>query len=168
MGLTGNYRRFIQNYGKICTPLHVLLKNDSFVWSSVATLTFNQLKTSMTTTPVLALPNYSKDFVLETDASGMGLGVVLMQDGHPIAYWSKGLSTKDQALSTYEKELMAGVLEVLKWRYYLLGRHFLIKTDHQSLKYLIEQRVGTPFQQKWVTTLLGFDYAIIYKTGRDN
>lgn len=93
---------------------------------------------------------------------------MLMQDGHPIAYWSKGLSRKDQALSTYEKELMAVVLAVLKWRYYLLGRQFLIRTDHQSLKYLLEQRIGTPFQQKWITKLLGFDYSIVYKCGKDN
>lgn len=122
----------------------------------------------MTTTPVLALPNYSKPFILELDTSEIGLGAVLMQDGHPIAYWSMGLTMRDQALSTYEKELMAVMLVVLKWRYYLLGRHFLIKTDHQSLKYLLEQRVGTPFQQKWVTKLLGFNYTIMYKCGKDN
>lgn len=121
----------------------------------------------MTSTPVLALPDYNKPFVLESDASGTGLGVVFMQEGRPIAYWSKSLSAKDQVLSTYKKELMAVVL-VLKWRYYLLGRHFLIKTDHQSLKYLLEQRVGTPFQQKWVTKLLGFHYTIVYKCGKEN
>lgn len=168
LGFTGYYRRFIQNYGKLCSPLHVLLKKDSFEWSPAATTAFHQLKEAMTTAPVLALPDYSKTFTLETDASGTGLGAVLMQDGHPIAYWSKGLSNRDQVLSTYEKELMAVVLSVLKWRYYLLGRHFLIKTDHQSLKYLLEQRVGTPFQQKWITKLLGFDYTITYKHGKDN
>lgn len=164
LGLTRYYRRFIHNYGKIYFPLHRLLRKDSFEWTAAATLAFEQLKTAMISAPVLALPNYTKNFVLESDASGTGLGAVLMQEGHPIAYWSKALSLKDQALSTYEKELMA----VLKWRYYLLGRHFIIKTDHQSLKYLLEQRVGTPFQQKWITKLLGFHYTIMYKSGKDN
>ncbi|XP_028056715.1 uncharacterized protein LOC114260736 [Camellia sinensis] len=168
LGLTGYYRRFIQYYGRICSPLHYLLKKDSFVWSSTATTVFLQLKATLLSTPVLALPDYSKAFVLESDASGTGLGAVLMQDRHPIAYWSKGISTRDQALSTYEKELMAVVLAVLILGHYLLGGHFLIRTDHQSLKYLLEQRMGTPFQQTWVTKLLGFDYTITYKCRKDN
>ena len=100
----------------------------------------------MTTLSVLALPNYSKLFIIETYASRKGLGAVLMQEGHTIAYWSKGLLAKNQALLTYEKELMAVVLAVLKWRHYLLGRPFLIRTDYQSLKYLLEQWVATPSQ----------------------
>jgi len=92
----------------------------------------------MVTALILALPNISKTFVVETDTSGLGIGVVLMQEGHPIAYFSKALSSRHQGLSTYEKELMAVVLVVEKWRCYLLGRHFIIKTDHFSLKYLME------------------------------
>lgn len=91
-----------------------------------------------------------------------------MQEGHPIAFWSKGLSGKYLTFFTYEKELMAVVLAVLKWRHYLLGRHFIIKTDHQSLKYLLEQRVATPFQQKWIAKLLGYDHEITYKHGTEN
>lgn len=168
LGLTGYYRRFVKNYGKIAAPLNQLLKKDSFLWSEMATAAFQELRLAMTTLPVLALPNYSKLFIVETDASGKGLGVVLMQEGHPIAFWSKGITAKNQALSFYEKELMAVVLAVLKWRHYLLGRHFLIRTDHQSLKYLLEQRVATPFQQKWITKLIGYDYEIVYRSGKEN
>ena len=168
LGLTGYYRRFVEGYGKISLPLTQLLKKDSFHWSSEANAAFHTLRTAMTTLPVLALPNYSKLFIIETYAFGKGLGAVLMQEGHLIAYWSKGLSVKNQALSIYEKELMAVVLAVLKWRHYLLGRPFLIRIDHQSLKYLLEQRVATPFQQKWIAKLIRYDYEITYKHGKEN
>lgn len=83
-----------------------------------------------------------------------------MQDNHPIAYVSKALATKHLGMSVYEKELLALVLAVTKWRPYLLGRHFIIKTDHHSLKYLMEQKIVTPAQQKWLTQLLDLDYEI--------
>ena len=117
----------------------------------------------MTATPILALPDFIKTFVIETDASSGGIGPVLMQDSHPIAYLSKALSPKHQALSTYEKEFMAVVLVVEKWRPYLLGRHFVIKTDHFSLKYLLEHKITSAFQGKWLSKLMGYDYEICYK-----
>lgn len=119
-------------------------------------------------TPLLALRDFNKDFVVETDAFDVGIGAVLTQDGHPIAYMSKALSPKHQILSTYEKEFLAVLLALEKWRGYLLDRHFKIKTDHFSLKYLLDQRLSTPFQTKWLPKLLGFDYVISYKKGNDN
>nr|GEU70217.1 PsbP domain-containing protein 3, chloroplastic isoform X1 [Tanacetum cinerariifolium] len=130
-------------------------------------LAFERLKEAIIQTPVLALPNFEVEFVVETDASRIGLGAVLQQRGHPIAYLSKTLAPKHQSLSTYEKEFMAVVLALEKWRGYLLDRHFKIKTDHFSLKYLLDQRLSTPFQTKW-RKLLGFDYEISYKKGPDN
>ncbi|GJT41734.1 retrotransposon-related protein [Tanacetum coccineum] len=119
--------------------------------------------------PVLALPNFEKEFVVETDASGSGIGIVLHhQEGHPSAYLSKALSPKHQALSTYEKEFLAVMMALDKWRGYMLDRHFKIKTDHFSLKYLLDQRLTTPFQTKWLPKLLGFDYEISYKKGAEN
>ncbi|GJR29652.1 reverse transcriptase [Tanacetum coccineum] len=117
---------------------------------------------------VLALPNFKEEFVIETDASGVGIGVVLQQQGHPIAYLSKTLATKHQSLSAYEKELLVVVLALQKWRGYLLDMHFKIKTYHFSLKYMLDQRITTPFQSKWLPKLLGFDYEIEYKKGKDN
>lgn len=104
LGLTGYYRRFIKDYGKICQPLTRLLKKDNFTWGSATTDAFNKLKEVMTTPPVLALPNFSLPFIIETDASRVGIGVVLMQQGHPIAFLSKALSPRNLLLSTYERE----------------------------------------------------------------
>ena len=83
-----------------------MLKKDSFHWTSEATAAFHALRKAMTSLPVLAIPDYSKLFNIEINAFWKGLGAMLMPEGHPIAYWSKGLSSRNQVLSTYEKELM--------------------------------------------------------------
>jgi hypothetical protein len=120
----------------------------------------------MCTTPVLALPDFKKTFVLECDASGKGIGAVLMQEGRSVAFTNKQLSERHLGQSIYEKEMLAILHVVDLWHPYLLGQHFQIKTDHQSLKHFLEQRISSPEQQKWVTKLFGYDYEIIYKKGK--
>ncbi|GJU37686.1 reverse transcriptase [Tanacetum coccineum] len=129
---------------------------------------FERLQQVMIQSSVLALPNFNEEFVIETDTSGFGIGAVLQQNKHPIAYLSKTLALKNQSMSTYEKELLAVVLALQKWRGYRLDRHFKIRTDHFSLKYVLDQRITTPFQSKWLPKLVGFDYEIEYKKSADN
>ncbi|KAL0540053.1 hypothetical protein IC582_024281 [Cucumis melo] len=168
LGLTGYYRRFVKSYGEIAAPLTKLLQKNAFKWDENATLAFESLKLAMTTIPVLVLPDWSLPFMIETDASGSGLGAVLSQNGHPIAFFSQKLSPRAQSKSIYERELMAVVLSVQKWRHYLLGRRFTIISDQKALKFLSEQREVQPQFQKWLTKLLGNDFEILYQPGLQN
>jgi len=122
----------------------------------------------MTHTPVLMLPNFQEDFIIETDASGQGMGVVLMQNNHPICYFSKKFCPKLLSASTYVRELHAITAAVKKWRTYLLGRKFIIHTDQRNLRELMTQVVQTPEQQYYLSKLLGYTYEIMYKLGSAN
>jgi len=168
LGLTGYYRKFIKGYSSIAAPLTSLLRKNSFEWTPTAKEAFTALKNAVTNPPVLILPDFTKPFIIQCDASGCGVGAVLMQQERPIAFMSQVIHRKALHLSTYEKELMALVLVVKKWCSYVLGQTFRVQTDHQSLKYLLEQKVGTPMQQKWLTKLLGFDFLVGYKKGKEN
>jgi hypothetical protein len=168
LGLTGYYRKFIKGYGVIAAPFTPMLRKNDFSWSAEAEAAFNNLKESVTTAPMLALLNFSQPFVIECDASRAGIGAVLMQQQQPIAFLNKALKGWALHMSTYEKEFFALVIVVQKWRPYLLGQTFIVKTDQHSLKFLLEQKVGTPFQQKWVTKLLGYSFTFECKKGSDN
>ncbi|KAL0314016.1 UNVERIFIED_CONTAM: Retrovirus-related Pol polyprotein from transposon.6, partial [Sesamum angustifolium] len=149
-------------------PTPTTVKKNACEWNHEAEEAFNQFKEVMTTAPVLAMPDFSKPFIVETDASGKGIGVVLMQEGRPITYLSKALAAKNLGLSTYEKEFLALLLGVTKWRYYLQRNHFIIRTDQKSLKHILDQRIDSVLLQKWVAKLLGLSYEVQYKKGNEN
>lgn len=167
LGLTGYYRRFIKGYSIIASPLTNLLKRDSFHWPEEAHTAFTTLKDALSNSPVLAIPDMQKPFVVETDASSTGIGVVLMQDKYPMAFISKVLSPRNRLLSVYDRELLALVHAVSKWHQYLSLNTFTILTNQHSLKYLLKQRLSTPAQYRWVTKLMGLSYEILYKKGKD-
>ncbi|GKB00931.1 ty3-gypsy retrotransposon protein, partial [Tanacetum coccineum] len=145
LGLARYYRRFVACYASLAAPLTHLLCKDAFIWTDVATVAFNNLTAALTNTPVMALPDFSKPFIIQTDASGSGVWAVLSQDGHPFAYFT-----------------------MKRWRQYLLGHPFSIQTDHQSLRSLLSQTVQTPEQYKWLTKLLGYDFTITYRPRKEN
>ena len=122
----------------------------------------------MCPSPVLALPDFSKTFCVKTDASGSGIGAVLLQPGHPLALNSRALGPKSQGLSTYEKEYMAILMAIQQWRPCLQYSEFIIYTDQHSLTQLNEQRLHTQWQQKVFTKLLGLQYKVVYKKGVEN
>lgn len=168
LGLTGYYRKFVPRYGIIAKPLTQLLTKKGFQWNDQAQVAFDQLKQSMVNTPVLALPNFDRPFAIETDACDTGVGAVLVQDGHPVAYFSKALGMRNQKLSTYEKEFLAVMMAVDKWRAYLQRGPFLILTDHKSLCNLGEQQLDTELQRKAMSKLVGLQFKFQYKRGVEN
>ena len=138
------------------------------MWSSVAETAFQTLKLALMAAPVLALPDFQVQFDIHTDASGVGIGAVLSQRGHPIAYLSKGLSSTAQSLSTYEKECLALILAVEKWKPYLQHKPFTIYTDHKSLTHLESQHLTNSIQHKAFCKLIGLQYQVKYKEGTTN
>jgi hypothetical protein len=137
LGLAGYYRRFIPDFSKIAKPMTELLKKGvKFSWDQKCEDAFHTLRAHLTTAPVLAQPDVSKPFDIYCDASGIGLGYVLMQDNRVIAYASRALRTHEQNYPTHDLEL-AAVIHALKiWRHHLMGTKCHIYTDHKSLKYI--------------------------------
>ena len=113
LGLTGYYHKFVQNYGRIATPLTTLTKKDAFSWTLEATQAFEQLKEAMCKAPVLTTPDFTKTFVVECDALGNGIGVVLMQEGRPISFESRPIKGNDLHKPIYENEILE-ILHALK------------------------------------------------------
>jgi hypothetical protein len=166
LGLAGYYRKFVHHFVVISKPLTQLLKKHTpFVWTQDHDHAFSTLKTALSSAPVLQLPDFSSPFAVETDASGSGIGAVLSQNNHPLAFVSKALGPKNRGLSTYEKEYLDILMAVDQWRPYLLHDEFIIYTDQRSLSHLTEQKLNMSWQQKVFTKLLGLQYKILYKKG---
>jgi hypothetical protein len=128
--LADYYKKFVKHFGMIFRLLTELLKKEYvFIWTSDQDIAFQTLKPALMQAPVLALPNFSKPFLIEIDASDYGVGDVLMQDHRPIAFVSKSLGPKLRGLSIYEKEYIAILMAIDQWRAYLHLQEFVIATD---------------------------------------
>nr|GEU49398.1 retrotransposon protein, putative, unclassified [Tanacetum cinerariifolium] len=147
---------------------HVEHLQYGFKWGELEFRAFEGLKQQLTNAPVLGLPNSNETFVVEVDASTEGIGAVLLQNNKLICYFSRRLGTRMRIAATYQKELFAIVEAIYKWRQYLVGRQFIVRTDHKSVKELMQQVIQTPLQQKYVRKLMGFDFVIEYKPGASN
>jgi hypothetical protein len=140
LGLAGFYRRFVRDFSSVAAPLHELTKKDvPFAWCNSQEVAFSTLKDKLTNAPLLQLPDFTKQFELECDASGIGLGAILLQEGKPVSYFSEKLSGASLNYSTYDKELYALVRTLHTWQHYLWHREFIIHSDYEALKYICTQ-----------------------------
>ena len=169
LGLAGYYRRFIQDFSKIASPLTKLTKKKmDFVWGKEQDGAFQELKTKLTQALVLTLPEGTEDLVVYSDASYNGLGCVLMQKGKVIAYASRQLKPHKVNYPVHDLELAAVVFALKIWRHYLYGVKCTIYTDHKSLKYFFTQKELNMRQRRWLELLKDYDCEILYHPGKAN
>ncbi|XP_024010472.1 uncharacterized protein LOC112085485 [Eutrema salsugineum] len=168
-GLAGFYRRFVKDFSTLAAPLTEVIKKDvGFKWETAQEEAFQTLKEKLTQAPILSLLDFVKTFEIECDASGVGIGAVLMQDKKPIAYFSEKLGGATLNYPTYDKELYALVRALQTWQHYLWPKEFVIHTDHESLKHLKGQQKLNKRHARWVEFIETFPYVIKYKKGKDN
>ena len=170
MGLCQYYRRFVPNFSAIAAPLHTLTKKGTpFFWSPECQAAFEQLKDALVGADVLALPRDEGQFILDCDASDTAIGAVLsqVQDGHerPICYASQLYDRHQRNYNVTRKEMLALVTFVRKFRQYLLGRPFLIRTDHAALQWLKKTPEPIGQQARWLEILEEFDYEVQHRPG---
>ncbi|XP_052187885.1 uncharacterized protein LOC127798391 [Diospyros lotus] len=169
LGLAGYYRKFVEGFSKIATPLTKLTrKGVKFDWNKRCKESFQTFKDKLTTAPVLAMPNGSRRFMVYTDASRNDLGCVLMQHGRVIAYGSRQLKNHERNYPTHDLELVAVVFALKIWRHYLYGEKFKIFTDHKSLQYVFSQKELNMRQRRWMELLEDYNCTIQYHPGRAN
>ena len=170
MGLCSYYRKFVPDFARIGRPLHAMTKKDTrFVWTEECNEAFQSLKTHLTEAPILALPNDIGSFILDTDASGESIGGVLsqVQDGaeRVICYGSRVCSPAEQNYDVTKRELLAIVHFLKTYRPYLLGRKFLLRTDHSALQWLRKTPLPIGQQARWLTVIEEFDFDLKHRPG---
>ncbi|KAH0776452.1 hypothetical protein KY290_007863 [Solanum tuberosum] len=169
LGLAGYYRRFVEGFSSIASPLTRLTqKTMKFQWSEACEKSFQELKKRLITAPVLTLPEGTQGFVVYYDASRVGLGFVLMQNGKVIAYASRQLKVHEKNYPTHDLELAVVVFDLKIWRHYLYGVYVDIFTNHKSLQYVLTQKELNLRQRRWLELLNDYDLSILYHPGKAN
>ncbi|KAL4340238.1 hypothetical protein GQ457_08G028370 [Hibiscus cannabinus] len=167
LGLAGYYRRFVSGFSKVAAPLTKLLqKGVKYEWSDARQQAFEKLKEALINAPVLTQPVLGKEFVVYSDASYVGLGCVLMQEGRVVAYASRQLKVHEKNYPTHNIELAAVVFALKIWRHYLYGEKCIVYTDHKNLKYLMTQKELNLRQRRWLELLKDYDLSIEYHPGK--
>ncbi|GBN24594.1 Retrovirus-related Pol polyprotein from transposon 297, partial [Araneus ventricosus] len=170
LGLCTYYRRFVKNFSAIARPLHKLTETKSnFNWTEECEKSFNSLKQALTSSPILTYPRTDKDFILDTDASNEGIGAVLSQnignEEHVIAYFSKSLGKPERNYCVTRKELLAIVKSIEHFHHYLYGQKFLLRTDHASLRWLLNFKEPEGQIARWIQRLQEYDFEIQHRKG---
>ena len=169
LGMAGYYRKFIKDFVNITGPLTRLTRKEvKFVWAPECQAAFEELKKKLTSAPVLTIPVESGGFVVHTDASGLGLGCVLMKHGKVVAYASRQLKTHERNYPVHDLELAAIIFALKLWRHYLLGQRVEVYTDHKSLKYIFTQKELNMRQCRWLELMVDYDLDLQYHPGRVN
>ena len=173
LGLCNYYRRFVEGFAKIASPLnHLTRKGVVFEWSSDCEAAFQMLKYRLCSPPILAYPDFSRPFHLYTDASQSAVGFVLGQviDGkeHVIAYGGRELSLQETRYSTTEREALAVIDGIKRYQPYLFGRKFMVHTDHGSLSWLMKVKDPTGRLARWALQLQQYDFYILHRPGSSN
>ncbi|KAG8485850.1 hypothetical protein CXB51_019165 [Gossypium anomalum] len=169
LGLAGYYRRFMEGFSMMAAPLTKLIRKGApFVWTDKQQEAFEKLKEVLTEAPVLIQPESEKDFTVYSDASHVGLGCVLMQEGKVVAYASRQLKPHKVNYPTHDLELAAVIFALKIWRHYLYRERCVIYTDHKSLKYLLTQKELNLRQRRWIELLKDYDCLIEYHPGKAN
>jgi hypothetical protein len=169
LSLAGYYRRFIEGFSKISKPMTELLaKGNTFEWTPRRETSFQELKKILTMAPILTMPDMEKSFLIYCDASGQGLGCVLMQDGHVLAYASRQLRKHEVKYLTHDLELVAVVHALKIWRHYIIGKRCEVYSDHKSLKYIFTQPDLNLRQWRWLELIKDYDLGINYHPGKSN
>eukprot|EP00731_Ephydatia_muelleri_P026771 Em0018g871a len=176
LGLAGYYRRFIPDFASVAAPLTDLTKKsvpNSGVWNEGCQRAFETLKKALISEPVLSSPDVSKTFIVQTDASDRGVGAVLSQvqeDGqeHPVGYYSRKLLAREQRYSTIEKECLAIKLALDAFKVYLLGRKFVVQTDHRALEWLEKLKENNARLCRWSLALQPYSFGVEHRTGTMN
>ncbi len=172
LGMCGFYRKFVPNFSTICASLTELLKdNVQFEWSAKQQVAFDTIKAKLLTSPILKMPDFQRDFIVQCDASGVGIGGVLLQKFDtelPIAYESRKLTPAEANYPVHELELLA-IIHCLKvWRCYLEGKKVVVRTDHASLRFIKTQKNLSRRVCRWIELMQNFDLEIQYVPGKTN
>ena len=173
MGLANYYRRFVKGFAHIASPLNALTKKGGkFAWTQDCAAAFDKLKRALVSAPILAYPDFRKEFLLFVDASSTGIGFTLAQKQNDtevvIAYNGRGLNEAEKNYSTTEREALALVEGIKKFQPYLFGRKFTVVTDHSSLRWLMNVKDATGRLARWSLLLQQYDFDIVHRPGKEH